>query len=173
MESQTDLFKTHRRAAVFSDDRKHRYMLTRHWNTFEMPGKPIVGFIGLNPSTANESVDDPTIRKVMAIARHNGYGGVIMMNLFSIVSSDPSVLRHRDGVDHERNDMFIDLYSKECADIVFAWGNFKEAIERAHIIVKKFPNALCLSVNNNGSPKHPLYCRTQSPLIHFNTIIPK
>jgi len=63
--------------AEFSECRKYRYALWRIWDK----SKPLVMFIGLNPSTANENVDDPTIRSVCRMTKNNGYGGVYMMNL--------------------------------------------------------------------------------------------
>ncbi len=67
--------------AKFSEDKRYRYMLWRRWDET----KACVMFIGLNPSTANESTDDPTIRSVVAIANNLGYGGVYMLNLFQLI----------------------------------------------------------------------------------------
>lgn len=137
--------------AIFSEDRKYRYALWRSWN-----GLPRVMFIGLNPSTANENEDDPTIRRVIRFARDWGYGGVFMMNLFGIVSSNPKyLLTCPDPIGD--NDKYLELYSQSSKEIVFAWGNFKEAEQRAKEIVAKFKFATCLGRNANGTPKHPLY----------------
>lgn len=57
--------------ADFSNDRKYRYALWRIWDRT----KPLVMFIGLNPSTANETENDPTIKSVGRISKNNGYGG--------------------------------------------------------------------------------------------------
>src|SRR4051812_4675630 len=141
------------KSALFSSYRQYRYWLMRGWDT----DKPQLAFIGLNPSTADEEEDDPTIRKVIKIAANNGYGSIVMLNLFAVVSSDPEILRtHNDPVG-QLNDATLRHY--QALDIVFAWGNFKEAIERAKIVQRMFPNAFCLHKNKNGSPKHPLYCR--------------
>lgn len=119
--------------------------------------KPKVLFIGLNPSTANEISNDPTINRVMRFANDWGYGGVYMMNIFGLVSQDPSVLRtHHDPMGDNRD--WIGKISDRCQDVVFAWGAFKEAkCDHARWLQTIFPRALCLGRTKDGSPKHPLY----------------
>ena len=65
--------------AILSEDRKYRYILSRTWDET----KPTVLFIGLNPSTADEKTDDPTIRKCINYAKCWGYGKILMANLFA------------------------------------------------------------------------------------------
>src|SRR6478752_4672321 len=105
--------------AEFSEDRKYRYMLWRVWDK----RKAKVMFIGLNPSTANEREDDPTIKRVCAIAKHNGFGGVYMLNCFAYISTDPSLLVHDSASEEFNNDTLITVAGL-CWDVVFAWGNF-------------------------------------------------
>lgn len=150
--------------AAFSEDRKHRYALWRIWDE----SKPLVMFIGLNPSTANETDNDPTIKSVCRIAANNGYGGVYMMNLFSYVSTDPKQLVVCD--DNTMNDSWLSNVRKTCKDVVFAWGNFKEAERRAAVISEYFPHALALCVNKNGSPKHPLYCSSKTTFVNYDKV---
>lgn len=109
------LFNGSKRDAIFSPDRKYRYVLMRNWNATLKP----VAFIGLNPSTANENADDPTIRRVINFAKNWGYGGVCMYNLFGIVSSKPEILTtdidlQGDNQYHLENIKFL------CKDVVFA-----------------------------------------------------
>ncbi len=141
--------------AEFSEDRKYRYALWRIWDE----GKPLIMFIGLNPSTATEDKNDPTIRRVIHFAKTWGYGGVYMMNLFAIVSTDPSILAQK-GIDAMgQNNWWLPYISTKCKTIVFAWGNFKEAKQRSIEAIEIFPDAICLQKNKNGSPKHPLYVK--------------
>ena len=89
--SYTDLtlFPLIKSDASFSKDRIHRYTLYRVWNE-ELPK---VLFIGLNPSTATETKNDPTIRRCMGYAKDWGYGSYIMGNIFAFRSTDPKNLR--------------------------------------------------------------------------------
>lgn len=150
--------------AHFSTDRKHRYALWRIWDK----SKPLVMFIGLNPSTANEDENDNTIKSVDRISRSNGYGGFYMMNCFSYVSTDPKGLVI-DVVSHCVNDNLLKEVGVKCKDVVFAWGSFDVVKEtgRDKELSAMFPNAKALCINKNGSPKHPLYCKSNSNFINW------
>lgn len=149
--------------AEFSKNRKYRYALWRIWDE----SKPFIMFIGLNPSTANETDPDPTITRVVDFAKDWGYGGVYMMNLFALVSKEPTDLKKsKDPLGD--NDGWIEKIAPKCSEVVFAWGNFKEARERAQQVIKMFPNAKALILNKNGSPRHPLYIKGTTVLIPFN-----
>jgi hypothetical protein len=138
--------------AEFSEDRKYRYALWRIWDK----SKPLVMFIGLNPSTANETQPDPTITRVINFARDWGYGGFYMMNLFGIVSSKPEVLL-TDPDPLGDNDQWLEKIAAKCDRIIFAWGVFKQARSRAEDVKKRFPDAYCLKKTKDGHPWHPLY----------------
>jgi hypothetical protein len=148
--------------ATFSDCRTYRYALWRIWDA----KKPLVMFVGLNPSTANETEPDNTIKRVMAIAQHWDYGGFYMMNLFALVSRDPdALLSHPDPLGD--NDGRLERVGALCNKIVFAWGNFKQAKQRAKSVIKMFPNAYALEILKDGSPKHPLYCKKTTIAVPF------
>jgi len=150
------------KGAAFSADRQYRYALWRIWN----PDKPLAMFIGLNPSTANEHVDDPTIKRVMKLVGGWGYGGFYMMNLFAIVSSDPNILvGHSDPLGE--NELWLDKIALECEMIVFAWGAFKQCRARAEEIKNRFPGAYCLRKTKDGHPWHPLYIPAKTKPIPF------
>lgn len=139
--------------AHFSKCRKYRYALWRIWDE----SKPLVMFIGLNPSTANETEVDPTIESVIRLSKFNGFGGVYMMNCWSYVSTDPKQLT--DLLDKDINFEWLIKIRQKCKDVVFAWGNF--SIVRNHSrdveLAKIFPASKCIVKNKNGSPGHPLY----------------
>lgn len=151
--------------ADFSYDRKYRYSLWRIWDDT----KPLVMFIGLNPSTANASTDDPTIRSVCRIAKNNGFGGVYMMNCWAYVSTDPDLLMINEMSERWNNDI-LTVTAAKCKDVVFAWGNFSIVAKtgRAKELKEMFPYAKALHINKNGSPKHPLYCKSDIQLKPFN-----
>mgnify|MGYP000880158315 CR=1 FL=1 len=73
--------------AGFSPDREFRYTLTRRWDD-----RLLVNFLMLNPSTADENIEDPTIRRCMGFARDWGYGGLMVTNIFAYRSTDPKAL---------------------------------------------------------------------------------
>jgi hypothetical protein len=122
-------------------------------------------FIGLNPSTANEDKDDPTIRRVVGMARGWGFGSVYMTNLFSFVTAYPSELE-RCIESFGEVDAHLRQTAKKCNKVVFAWGSF-ETFGRDKQVIAMFPHAMALQINKNGSPKHPLYCKKDSQLIKF------
>lgn len=142
--------------ATFSKDRKHRYALWRIWNE----NKPLVMFIGLNPSTANEHKPDATIRRVMRFAYDWGYGGFYMMNLFSFITAYPSQLK---TLEDPENDRWLEEINLKCEMMVFAWGAFAEPKRqviiraRTEFMKARFPGAYCIDKTVNGSPSHPLF----------------
>jgi hypothetical protein len=158
---ENSLFVNDSSGAVFSEDRKYRYYLWRAWDE----KKPSIVFIGLNPSTANESKNDPTIRRVLTFAKNWGYGKVYMMNLFALVSPFPKdLLECPDPI--AENDSYLKTICKG-KDILFAWGAFKAAKDRAVQVVEWFPSATCLGINSDGSPKHPLYVPSKRKQVNF------
>lgn len=154
----TEIYK----GACFSRDRLYRYLLWRIWDK----QLPKIAFIGLNPSTADEGEDDRTIGRVIEFATTWGYGGVYMANLFGLVSKKPEMVqKHRDPVG--LNQLYLEWLESKGVDIVFAWGNFKVATERAQVVIELFPNAKALVLNQNGTPRHPLYVPGNTQRINF------
>jgi len=152
--------------ADFSEDRNYRYSLWRIWDE----SKPLVMFIGLNPSTANETDNDPTIKSVCRIANNNGFGGVYMMNCFPYVTAYPKELRETSLKSVVDNYEHLVRIKSLVAEVVFAWGNFQEVTDVIkNDLCNLFPNAKVLAVNKNGSPKHPLYCKSDISFIDFKT----
>lgn len=141
--------------AAFSADKKYRYDLWRIWRK----GGRRINFIGLNPSTANEVTDDPTIRRCVGFAQDLGYGEFHMLNLFAFVSSDPRQLCFPtlDPVGVENDGYLKSL----CPEIVACWGSWGKlhiGIEsRAKQVRRLLVDPWCFGVNKDGEPKHPLY----------------
>ena len=107
------------KSAVFSLDRKYRYALFRVWNN----ENPYCMFIGLNPSTADEYADDPTIRRCMSFAGGWGYGGIAMTNLFAYVSTNPDNLLNVDAIG-EDNDSWLTSLSSSAGIVIACWGHW-------------------------------------------------
>ena len=117
--------------AVFSDCKKYRYALWRIWDR----NKHLVMIIGLNPSTANETSNDPTINRCISFARSWGYGGVFVTNLFGFRAASPNELKSYHEPVGKENDVWIREISKEAALKVAAWGNHGKFLNRSEKIL--------------------------------------
>ena len=113
-----DLFGTLARGAVFSPCRTWRYTLTRVWDMTVPPAM----FIGLNPSTADEVNNDPTVRRCLGFAKQWGYGGLIMTNIFAYRATDPRVMKAAKDPVGLKNDVWLKKMGEEAAIVVAAWG---------------------------------------------------
>lgn len=159
------------RKTIFSPCRKYRYTLWREWATADLfegandgeRGNRLgqyVQFIGLNPSTADETNDDPTIRRCIDFAKRWGFGAICMTNAFAWRDTDPEKMKSAPlPVSHfERwNDIWLRKISEGAGLIVAAWGKHGRHLNRDLTILELIPNLHCLGINNDGTPKHPLY----------------
>jgi len=150
--------------ATFSDCRKYRYALSRTWND----KKKTILFIGLNPSTANEKIDDPTIRRCINYAQNWGYGSLLMVNLFAYRATLPSELKNVKNPIGNDNDLQIIELSKKADIAVAAWGNEGTLLNRDKEVKKILPNLMCLKINKSGQPSHPLYQKKDLKLIKYS-----
>ena len=150
--------------ATFSDCRKYRYALSRTWNG----KKKTILFIGLNPSTADEKIDDPTIRRCINYAQNWGYGSLLMVNLFAYRATMPSELKNVKNPIGNDNDLHIIELSKKADIAVAAWGNEGTLLNRDKEVKKILPNLMCLKINKSGQPAHPLYQKKDLKLIKYS-----
>ena len=150
--------------ATFSDCRKYRYALSRTWNG----KKKTILFIGLNPSTADEKIDDPTIRRCINYAQNWGYGSLLMVNLFAYRATLPSELKNVKNPIGNDNDLHIIELSKKADLAVAAWGNEGTLLNRDKEVKKILPNLMCLKINKSGQPSHPLYQKKDLKLIKYS-----
>lgn len=144
--------------AIFSPCRKYRYSLWHWWDTT----KPYVMFVGLNPSAADETLDDPTIRRCKRFAFDWGGGGLVMTNLFAIRATDPKImLLHSNpvGVD---NNYYLRELARNAAIVVAAWGVHGGHRGRDNEVLKLIPIMHHLGLTKSGKPKHPLYLRADT-----------
>ncbi len=139
--------------AIFSEDRLYRYALWRVWNR----NKPILLQIGLNPSKADERINDPTITRGITRAYREDFGAFLMANLYAYVSTNPDRLLNNENAVGE----FTDYYLKQMIELserqLCGWGSFKPVSERAPIVLAMIKEPYCLGINSDGQPKHPLY----------------
>ena len=139
--------------AVFSTGRQYRYALWRVWDEV----LPTVTFIGLNPSTADEFQDDPTLRRCMGYARGWGFGGVFMGNAFALRSTNPRGLREVSDPVGPLCDHWLQAMAQRAALVVAAWGNQGAYRNRDQDLLQSIEGLHCLGYTKTGQPKHPLY----------------
>ncbi|MEM8928016.1 MAG: DUF1643 domain-containing protein [Bacteroidota bacterium] len=150
--------------AIFSTDKKERFVLWRKWEG----SKPLILFIGLNPSIANDTKTDPTTKRIISHSKRWGFGGCFLMNCFALVTTDPKKLTP--SGDWQQNLKWLDTIAPLCTEVVFAWGQhvLVKTLGRDNYFQKRFPNAKCMGTNLDGSPKHPLYLPYSSKLLHYH-----
>ena len=152
--------------AVISPCEKYRYELRRWWNDY--PDWMV--FIGLNPSTADARIDDPTIRRCMSFAKLWGYGGMVMLNLFALRATNPRELCQADDPVGPDNDRWLTKHIHTSELVVAAWGNHGTLNERCGQVVTMFPQLTCLGLTKANQPKHPLYLpKTAEPTVEVVT----
>lgn len=141
-----------RRAAVFSRCGAYRYSLTRRWTA-----GPVVHFVMLNPSIASAEVDDPTARRVVNFAQIWGFGGLIVTNLFAVITSDPRVMMQAPDPIGPCNDEHILSAHLAAAATVAAWGTGGAHLGRGEEVRAMLPDLHYLRLTKDGHPSHPLY----------------
>ena len=144
--------------AIFSDCERYRYRLWRVWDT----SKPKVCFVMLNPSTADEIDLDPTVTRCRRRAEALGYGGLEVVNIFALRSTDPKALYEVSDPVGPENFAAIVQALKECAIAICAWGVDGSFLNIGPMIKERmtqfYPGkAHYLKLNADGSPSHPLY----------------
>lgn len=174
----TSLFDIGDRGATISADGLYRYDLWRRWDN-----GPLLGFIMLNPSTADADTDDKTIRRCIGFAKREGCAGIVVRNLYCYRTPKPAVLRQaeRNGIDVVGPD--ADNWLRSLADdrfgvkwIVAAWGSGIRSTGRRIETVKAMLDSGRLwrldpddrdAINNWQAAPHPLYLPTGTPLTPY------
>lgn len=143
--------------ATFSPCKCYRYLLWRRWDET----KPMAAFVMLNPSTADEVDNDPTVERCQRRAVAMGYGGLWVANIFAFRSTDPAALYELDDPVGPGNDEAIVHVARHAGLVVCAWGKHGNLIERGKAVVSLLATTGCrphyLQLNADGTPKHPLY----------------
>lgn len=154
------------RSALISPDQIYRYRLERSWSNVD----PLLGWCMLNPSTADASVDDPTIRRCVRFSKDRGYGGIVVVNLMAYRASSPlDLLRAQDPRGPLNDEALREAaFLFKFGSIVCAWG-LKAPAGVANRALKIFDGVslLCLGLTKEGHPKHPLYVRADQPFIPY------
>lgn len=160
------------RTAKFSPDKLHRLFLGRTW---DQDLSKIV-FIGLNPSKADDTQDDNTVRRMIRFTEDWGFGGFYLCNLYTYISTDPKLMvkwyqslsPHKLKLHERENLKFIKSRAEVCSVVVFCWGaGAPEEDGPQNAIIRTFPEARCFGKTQNGHPKHPLFLPSHLQLTRF------
>ncbi|MCB2130119.1 MAG: DUF1643 domain-containing protein [Rhodobacteraceae bacterium] len=145
-----------RSKAVYSGCETYRYLLARDWG----PGGRLL-YILLNPSTASELRNDPTVERCQRRARYLGFGGFRVANLFAFRATDPRDLKRADQPVGPENDAVIEAEAKAATLIVCGWGVHGAHRARGPQVSRRLATMglplAHLGLTRHGAPCHPLY----------------
>lgn len=171
--------------ATISDDEVYRYDLTRRWeqplgfeHSYEDDAPELALWIMLNPSTADATQDDPTIRRCRTFSKREGAGGMVVVNVCALRATDPRALlgAHDDGRDHlgPENKQTIDTWLRhpKVSLAIAAWGTFAASSMLPTVDVRELAlgcgrTLFCLGKTKTGDPRHPLYVKHDAPLVPY------
>lgn len=152
--------------AAFDKERTYRYAL---WRRFLEKGDTCL-FIMLNPSTADEMKNDPTITRCEGFARGFGYARLVVANLFALRATDPRHLKlHENAIGYE-NDAWIKKLRAMSKLCICAWGCHGKLYGRDQAVMaylREMGPLHCLKKTKHGHPNHPLYLRADLKPMEF------
>lgn len=156
-----------RSTAEFSPCRRWRYSLFREFDG----GSNCIAFIGLNPSTADETTNDPTVSRCIRFAQQWGYGSMYMLNIFAWRDTDPRGMKAaKDPVGPGNHDEILTICGA-VGTVVACWGVHGAFLQRGQSVANELllngVQLQCFGITKDGHPKHPLYLRADSTLISF------
>ncbi len=165
MPAERNLFPANSlQTAVVSDCQQYRYSLGRRWSD----GTTCL-FVMLNPSTADATVDDPTIRRCIGFARREGCGALEVVNLYALRATDPKELQRHAAPRGPQSDQYVARAIAHCdGPIICAWGADPAARSVQGDMIGLIQRAgripMCLGTTKAGMPRHPLYLPKDAPL---------
>lgn len=143
--------------AVYSDCERYRYTLRREWGG----GSGGVTFVMLNPSTATEVQNDPTVERCERRARAMGYSAFQVVNIFAFRATDPADMRRAGDPIGPENDAAIVHAARWAGRIICAWGThgafMGRGVQVTQMLRQQGHSLYHLGLAKGGAPKHPLY----------------
>jgi hypothetical protein len=144
--------------AVFSDDEKYRYVLSRDWNE----NGNIIVWIMLNPSIGDDTKLERTTAGCMKRSLAWNFSGMVVINLFAYIATNPNELKQVKDPIGDLNNGFISGIGRDAPDntvFVAAWGNNGNFMNRDKEVVEMLQNRdlYCLGITQEGNPRHPLH----------------
>jgi len=150
------------KTADLSVDRAYRYTLSRMWDDT----LPQALYICLNPSIADASIDDATVRRCIGLTKafKACYGGFTIANLFAFRATKvANMMVAADPVGQENDAWLTKLVNDpKYAIVIGAWGNNGSFLKRGNTVRQIVSDLHCLVKNKSGEPRHPLYVRSET-----------
>lgn len=155
-------------SAVISPCGLYRYRLSRIWKDSAY----VLPFVMLNPSTADASINDPTIRRCIGFARREGYGGIEVANLYAFRATSPVDLwKAVDPCGPDNEQHLIDIATAAAGygvPLICAWGAHGGKSNRPIMLMQRAGADLqCIGKTKGGQPRHPLYLKADQPFVPF------
>jgi hypothetical protein len=154
-------------AAEISGCGRYRYTLRRQW----ADSGPRALWVMCNPSTADATQDDPTIRRCISFSKREGFAGLTVVNLYAWRATDPRELRTAIDPIGCSNDVCIQGELAGASGVIVAWGRSVENARgwqnRAGLVADTLPGAMCLGTTKAGHPRHPLMLPNLTPLVRW------
>lgn len=157
-----------RSSALFSDCGRYRYLLSRCWGEGEQ-----CAFVGLNPSTADSTNNDATVRKCMQFAHAWGFAGITLVNLYARRCRYPQALATSKDPVGPDNDHWLSHVVDGASLAIAMWGNhgtrvYNDGMRRDILVTKRHSDWRCFGLTKLGAPKHPLYLPKATTLRSFS-----
>lgn len=154
--------------AILSPCGTYRYVLTRHIPCVLRWVKPCL-FVMLNPSIADASVNDPTIRRCIGFAKEWQCTSLTVVNLFAFRATSPADLVLAPDPYGPDNNLHVceQMEKHRLGLIVAAWGNHRLAENASTKSFFRLEPVKCLGTTQSGAPRHPLYVRANTQLIDW------
>lgn len=151
---------------AWSPDPEQRYRYTL-WRVWDANATRIFQVIGLNPSTADETENDPTVRRCIAFSKRMNCHALVMTNAFAFRATEPSNMKAAADPVGPENDEWLVRCAKMATIVVAAWGVHGNFQDRDRQVKQLIPELLCFGTTKEGHPKHPLYLPSAAELIQF------
>lgn len=165
--TEFDYIGTGATGATFDVSNSYRYSLWRRWGDETATPDRMCAFIGLNPSTADEKIDDPTVRRCIGFAKSWGFSGMVMLNLFAFRATDPDVMKRNSFATGPDNDEALKAVVARCGMTICCWGFHGIHQNRCGVVrfALRKHDLYHLGLTKHGHPKHPLYLPANSERI--------
>ena len=145
----------------------YRYQLRRWWS-HEIR---VLVWVLLNPSTADGTSDDATLRRVISFTRREGYSCLILVNLFAYRSPSPLVLKQVADPVGPANDNYLREAFDQADKVIVGWGAFDALRGRDLAVLRLCSKPIyCLGTTSEGYPRHPSRLASATPLVLYKQV---